>query len=702
MNTNKLFNTPFIYIKIEKTYYCKFIIYILMTIENINIAIIGPVSAGKSTFFNALCSNTCSEMKRKKTTMLPQIYQTSDKTEDSIDEIYKKNKDSNELVLKKREDGTFDYDKDFKEICHFIKTIPDFIKMKSKASYSILDMPGLNCGGDTLYYDYILKNSHSIDVYILVFDINSGLNTTDEINIIKMVIEQIDKNKNGYMHILINKCDEISFDKDKVDLEDDELNDLYERCIETITKLCAETNCKFTISPLCSSKLYIFRTVKNCIDNIDESLLDNIIKLECGKIELKKLKTFIKKKKFISGLLKSEENNMYNDWMSSTGYKTFQTNLNEIISDNYDDIIYYHINKNLIDINKTLATDTDMNAITDELKIINARISNLKSKTPKDIISNITDINTYLNTYLTDNVNKFTASTIQFANNYLDKIMLYYDQVKHIFKSNPLESSYKAIEDNKYKLYIDEFIKSFDSTIYQKLIYKDKLTPVILSLSINKALSQNIHTFNTIFNTIRDGEHIDIFIDIFITKYNTMNINEYLNCLEKILSIKNDKSSDLQLISKVLQLYFSKNKFFVCWLKLNLSKINECSRKIQYIYLQFDSTNTITPNCPFDEFNEHFDDLDKIYKLLCKYIDNVFDRHDSDTKQDGSDTKQNVELLSEQDSDGEIESDIKSDKQFVESNDGDAYYDSDSSDTIYTKASKNTAIRATKIMNSTA
>lgn len=39
--------------------------------ENIHIAILGPVSAGKSTLLNALFSNTFSDMKRKKTTMTP-------------------------------------------------------------------------------------------------------------------------------------------------------------------------------------------------------------------------------------------------------------------------------------------------------------------------------------------------------------------------------------------------------------------------------------------------------------------------------------------------------------------------------------------------------------------------------------------------------------------------------------------------------
>ena len=41
--------------------------------ENIKLAIFGPVSAGKTTFNNALMSNKCSGMARKKLTMLPKF-----------------------------------------------------------------------------------------------------------------------------------------------------------------------------------------------------------------------------------------------------------------------------------------------------------------------------------------------------------------------------------------------------------------------------------------------------------------------------------------------------------------------------------------------------------------------------------------------------------------------------------------------------
>ena len=76
-----------------------------------------------------------------------------------------------------------------------------------------LDMPGLNCsgGGDVMYYNYLKEISSKIDIYILVFDINSALNTTDEVKILQEVNKYIETNKHGYVHVLVNKCDDIEF-----------------------------------------------------------------------------------------------------------------------------------------------------------------------------------------------------------------------------------------------------------------------------------------------------------------------------------------------------------------------------------------------------------------------------------------------------------------------------------------------------------
>jgi len=281
--------------------------------ENIHIAILGPVSAGKSTFLNALLSNTYSDMMRKKTTMLPQIYQTTTnlKEVDSVEEIKEKNRKSNEEILKMRESGQYNQSH-FKELIYKVKPIDNFIELPDKkCTYSLCDMPGLNCsgGGDVMYYNYLEQNSHKIDVYILVFDINSALNTTDEVKILQEVNKYIQKNKHGYVHILVNKCDYVEFeDNNKFKFTDDELNDLYKRVQEIVDKNITNlpNNSKVSISPICSSDLYIYRAAINNIESLDENQLDDIIKKECGKREFLKLQKegIVKKRKFIKGLIK--------------------------------------------------------------------------------------------------------------------------------------------------------------------------------------------------------------------------------------------------------------------------------------------------------------------------------------------------------------------------------------------------------------
>ena len=125
-------------------------------------------------------------------------------------------------------------------------------------------MPGLNCGADTLYYDHIKKISKDIDIYVVVFDINSGINTTDEVNILKLVVDEIKKNSYGFLHVIINKCDDINIDdKNNIELGDEELNELYIRSIETIQRHCKDIIDNVSYSPLCSSKLYIYRGPKS-------------------------------------------------------------------------------------------------------------------------------------------------------------------------------------------------------------------------------------------------------------------------------------------------------------------------------------------------------------------------------------------------------------------------------------------------------
>jgi GTPase Era involved in 16S rRNA processing len=448
--------------------------------NNIHIAILGPVSAGKSTFLNSLFSNTFSDMKRKKTTMLPQIYMTTNNTDEIVptDKIYQMNHESNERILKLREENKYTQ-ADFKELIYNVSPIPDFINLPDKsATYSILDMPGLNCGGgDNMYFNYIQQNSKDIDIYILVFDINSGLNTTDEVNILTMIAKEIEKNKHGFVHILINKCDDVVYEEDKFTFTDDELQELYDRCIETSNKYIKDIRGKITISPLCSSDLYVFRGIKNNIESIDEKHLDKIIMNECGKKELIKLKTVELKRKFIQGLIKEKQSTMYSDWMKDTGYNLFQNNLNDMLNtQNYIKIIEHHIMCKLMDILAKPITDFDI--VSAEMVNINASIQQLTSvldnkykyKVSENIKTIIQSITLKIDDYLSKGIDSYSASTVEIADTFIDKIGKFFGKIKNLFNNNPFENTQEKLHQKRVSLLNLELAKKYNPNIFKELI----------------------------------------------------------------------------------------------------------------------------------------------------------------------------------------------------------------------------------------
>lgn len=507
--------------------------------EIINLAILGPVSAGKSTLLNALCSNTFSDMKRKKTTMLPQIYNISySGPYDEYDNILIKNRDSNDKILKLREYGEFNVEKDLITLHHIIKPISDFITLPDKnTTYSILDMPGLNCGGDDLYYDYIKKVSKNIDVYIVVFDINSGVNTSDEVQILKLVNDEIKKNNHGYLHVIMNKCDDISIDDNKnINLGDDELDELYTRSIETIKRHCKDI-IDVSITPLCSSKLYIYRGVKNNISSLDEKQLDNIIKEERGKSELKKLNTKELKIKFISELIKEDpksqsddSDKIYDNWMNYTGYNMFISSINKIIS-NYSNIIFNHIHKDLLNFLNDEVIDENYNdKVNNIINETTKRINRLKDLDNKLIIpTNIEETINKINKKLNDRF--ITISNVQ-SLSIIDSIIEKYNTCKSYFVNlfsinkdnnnnykNEVDTIYKHLQSKRDSILINSLQTEFNEEIYKELCETNKITNEILEKSLDNTFEKYYGKYKYIGEFIHSMKKNQYSI-IYLTKMN--------------------------------------------------------------------------------------------------------------------------------------------------------------------------------------
>lgn len=644
--------------------------------ENINLAILGPVSAGKSTLLNALCSNTFSDMKRKKTTMLPQIYNISySGPYDEYDNILIKNRDSNDKILKLRESGEFNVEKDLITLHHIIKPISDFITLPDKnTTYSILDMPGLNCGGDELYYDYIKKVSKNIDVYIVVFDINSGVNTSDEVQILKLVNDEIKKNNHGYLHVIMNKCDDINIDDNKnINLGDDELDELCTRSIETIKRHCKDI-IDVSITPLCSSKLYIYRGVKNNISSLDKKQLDNIIKEERGKSELKKLNTKELKIKFISELIKEDpksqsddSDQIYDNWMNYTGYNMFISSINKIIS-NYSNIIFNHIHKDLLNFFNDEVIDENYNdKVNNIINETTKRINRLKDLDNKLIIpTNIEETINKINKKLNDRF--ITISNVQ-SLSIIDSLIEKYNTCKSYFVNlfsinkdnndynNELDNTYKHLQSKRDSILINSLQTEFNEEIYKELCETNKITNEILEKSLDntfkdfyekykyvkKFLSQHFKTkqLNKILidNTLVNNDLFDDYIDEikngyyltsnnisynhvvknnFISKYTIKthtNINLVIeNTQNKVYNNIIENLIDNNICIKIYNL-ITKHNFNINHVNITLTKI------IKFFNPSSDDLNILYG----EDYNWYYNStiLDKFYtyQLMITYID---------------------------------------------------------------------------------
>ncbi len=200
---------------------------------SIKIGLFGAVSVGKSMLLNAIAGVQYSDSEIKKTTMIPQAYtEKSDTT--TISEpsyIRTKNKEINEHVSSEIETGSFSLSK-CQVLHHSIGKLYDLVENSDNSDDTqivIYDTPGLNdSASKDIYFSWVKNNLEMFDIIIFVTDILHGLNNSDEVEILQLLIESL-KNSKSRMICVINKCDDIYFDQQQNDLvfEDKEKENIY-------------------------------------------------------------------------------------------------------------------------------------------------------------------------------------------------------------------------------------------------------------------------------------------------------------------------------------------------------------------------------------------------------------------------------------------------------------------------------------------
>lgn len=313
--------------------------------KSINIGIIGCVSAGKSTLLNSIFGKCLSDMKIKRTTMVPQIYHLkhNDDCNTNIDEIINNNKTTNQSFTNKVWNGN--------DVCHYnIKHPENFIELNDDFEFNIYDIPGINDQQTKdIYMNWLKENLCNFHFVIYVIDVNSSLNTSDEIEILDVITEHI--LHSSHLICLINKCDNQVFNEtdNTFRLDDEELEDIIETQIKpTIQKKIINKKFKSYIQSFSSKKCFLYRCIE-CNDtdelilsNLDSKHLESLMIEAIGKSKWSRFNDETKieyaKKKVIE--IKDDNEDITNILLDS-GYTNLINYINNIISNDSDFFINY-------------------------------------------------------------------------------------------------------------------------------------------------------------------------------------------------------------------------------------------------------------------------------------------------------------------------------------------------------------------------
>jgi len=254
----------------------------------IRIAIMGGTSCGKSTFMNALFTKQYSDMKIKRTTMLPQVYiETDDLTKcEDMKEVYLKNQEENRKIL----EGEIKLTKEnCIQIPHLVPKIEGFIDIPDDVHLEVYDIPGLDDGETKpIYFEWINDNFYKFDLVLFIVDIQRALNTSDERDILNLIADNIAKHKHMYnikLVTLVNKCDDLFYDdkendssyfsfgkkqaikeeKNRVLLMDEEYTEMFDQIKEVLKKTAQEKQVKIAKYkfPISAEDAFIYRMYNN-------------------------------------------------------------------------------------------------------------------------------------------------------------------------------------------------------------------------------------------------------------------------------------------------------------------------------------------------------------------------------------------------------------------------------------------------------
>lgn len=289
-----------------------------MSIFNINIAVLGNVSSGKSTLLNSLFLEEFTSMNICRNTMVPQIYRelNNNKRKEVKDakEINKIVSELNDELKLKMDNPEYIFKNDMKEMEFYIHKLKELNICQKNIHMSFYDIPGLNDSKNhELYYCYVKENFVDFDIILYLIDLKTGLNSKDEIDLLNFICKNSSKH-DKYVVPIINKSDDMTMEDDKL-VCDSKYADNYNNIIKMLNESTSKYyNVKFAEPVLYSAQeSYMYRMLsKNSDWELNEELRNMIGVNDMGKKyftlthdeRIVKVKEIVKNEKFIETMIK--------------------------------------------------------------------------------------------------------------------------------------------------------------------------------------------------------------------------------------------------------------------------------------------------------------------------------------------------------------------------------------------------------------
>lgn len=502
--------------------------------QNTKFCIVGGVSTGKSTFLNGAFCEKLTQCKIKRTTMVPTCYIENDKATDSIEYIYKKISDKNKSIIEKTEKGFIGLSpEDYAELIFNVGKL-DINFIGSNGYIEMYDIPGLNdARTKEYYYQYLEENFYKFNVVIMFVDINSGLNTSDEMDMLNFIITHTqyhkEKGRDIYTLIVVNKADDMTLEDGNLVING-ELNEMFEQVKQTAKISFKEKGIEkhlIGITPFCAMDAYLYRMIQK----YPEYELSDEERIKIGINEMgKKFNKFGKAKQIeeVKEILKKES--FISDMISLSGFKQIEELIYKFLKKNrkgfeIENVLYIIRSMKPISdafLEKTIYSDKISNAVAvyvsvyEQLKAIDQE---QYDSYMKSLLFSIID---EVNEILVNHISQFGYKTLISHNNVLMEFIIYkyftpyYDKE---FGKDEYKCINKKIIDhtlsqisNRFRLggciTIQEIVDVFTTLKYIKIFKNDIIETVLDNLMSNKRENGTITDFNGIIEFIELCEQI--------------------------------------------------------------------------------------------------------------------------------------------------------------------------------------------------